>query len=120
MPEVSKIERKGITYYIKDAVAREMLKQKYVMPNTGIPKQDLSEEVRILLNAAKTALQHYTETDPTVPNWAKQLHKPSYTAGEIEGLSIVAKTGTFVKNSAATWADASGIPSGWTVQTASS
>ena len=25
----------------------------------------------------------YTETDPTVPNWAKQPSKPSYTAGEV-------------------------------------
>ena len=33
----------------------------------------------------------------------------------------VSSTGTFVKNSAATWnvSGASGIPSGWTVQTAS-
>lgn len=25
----------------------------------------------------------YTETDPTVPSWAKQVSKPSYTAGEV-------------------------------------
>jgi hypothetical protein len=35
-------------------------------------------------------------------------------------LDSVSKTGTFVKNSAATWAnDEAGIPSGWTIQTAS-
>lgn len=28
----------------------------------------------------------YTETDPTVPSWAKQSTKPSYTASEISGL----------------------------------
>lgn len=29
----------------------------------------------------------YTETDPTVPNWAKQPNKPSYTAAEVGALS---------------------------------
>lgn len=43
----------------------------------------------------------------------------SYTNGWVIG---VASTGTFVKNSAATWdvTGASGIPTGWTVQTAAS
>jgi hypothetical protein len=35
-------------------------------------------------------------------------------------LTGVASTGTFTKNSAATWPDSDYIPSGWTVQTASS
>lgn len=33
-----------------------------------------------------TALQSYTETDPTVPAWAKQSTKPSYTAAEVGAL----------------------------------
>ena len=43
---------------------------------------------------------------------------PGYTINWVGG---VASTGTFVKNSAATWTTtgANGIPSGWTVQTAS-
>ena len=28
----------------------------------------------------------YTETDPTVPSWAKEANKPSYSASEISGL----------------------------------
>lgn len=32
---------------------------------------------------ADTALQSFTESDPTVPSWAKQATKPSYTAGEV-------------------------------------
>lgn len=42
----------------------------------------------------------------------------SYTAQWVSG---VAATGTFVKNSAATWnvTGVNGIPDGWTVQTAS-
>lgn len=35
---------------------------------------------------ADTALQSYTETDPTVPSWAKQSSKPTYTASEVGAL----------------------------------
>ena len=31
-------------------------------------------------------LTSYTETDPTVPNWAKQTNKPTYTAQEVGAL----------------------------------
>lgn len=31
-------------------------------------------------------LTSYTETDPTVPNWAKQANKPTYTASEVGAL----------------------------------
>lgn len=43
----------------------------------------------------------------------------SYTRGWVNG---VAATGTFVKNSAASWdvSGVNGVPSGWTIQTASS
>lgn len=34
--------------------------------------------------AGATALQSYTETDPTVPDWAKAATKPKYTSTEIE------------------------------------
>lgn len=33
-----------------------------------------------------TALQSFTETDPTVPSWAKQSTKPTYTASEVGAL----------------------------------
>lgn len=33
-----------------------------------------------------TALQSFTETDPTVPSWAKQAKKPTYTASEVGAL----------------------------------
>ena len=41
------------------------------------------------LNALDTsvkALDSYTETDPTVPAWAKAANKPSYTASEVGAL----------------------------------
>ena len=34
-------------------------------------------------NAAMTALQSYTETDPTISSWAKAASKPTYTAAEV-------------------------------------
>ncbi|MBQ8124656.1 MAG: hypothetical protein IJ173_02095 [Kiritimatiellae bacterium] len=38
-------------------------------------------------NRAMTALQSYTETDPTVPAWAKAATKPGYTAAEVGAAS---------------------------------
>lgn len=54
---------------------------KYTKPSTGIPKTDLESGVQTSLGKADTALQ--TETDPTVPSWAKQSTKPSYDYSEI-------------------------------------
>ena len=56
----------------------------YQKPLSGIPKTDLENEVRISLNKADTALQ--SETDPTIPSWAKQQNKPTYTAQEVGAL----------------------------------
>ena len=36
----------------------------------------------------------YTETDPTVPSWAKQTNKPTYTAAEVGALSGITVNGT--------------------------
>lgn len=54
---------------------------KYSKPDSGIPKTDLASAVKASLGRADTALQ--SETDPTVPSWAKQESKPSYTAAEV-------------------------------------
>lgn len=58
----------------------------YSKPSGGIPKTDLSDSVQAYLNLANTALQSFTETDPTVPSWAKQSTKPHYTASEVGAL----------------------------------
>lgn len=42
-------------------------------------------------------LKNYTETDPTVPNWAKQADKPIYTKSEV-GLSNVANERQYSAN----------------------
>ena len=56
---------------------------KYSKPSTGIPKSDLASDVQSSLAKADSALQSYTETDPTVPAWAKATTKPTYTASEV-------------------------------------
>ena len=52
---------------------------------------------------ADTALQSFTETDPTVPNWAKQPSKPTYTATEVGAMPntafIPTKTSDLTNNS---------------------
>ena len=58
----------------------------YSKPINGIPKTDLASSVQVSLGKADTALQSYTETDPTVPAWAKQPNKPTYTAQEVGAL----------------------------------
>ena len=61
----------------------DLLTGKYTKPSGGIPKSDLESSVQTSLGKADTALQSFTETDPTVPSWAKQSSKPSYNADEI-------------------------------------
>lgn len=49
-------------------------------------KQDKINDLDTIRNGANkglTALQSFTETDPTVPDWAKQAEKPTYTASEV-------------------------------------
>lgn len=72
---------------------------KYTKPLAGIPKADLASAVQTSLGKADTALQSYTETDPTVPSWAKQSSKPSYTASEVGAVAVsqgVSHAGEFV------------------------
>jgi hypothetical protein len=48
-----------------------------------VAKTDLATAVQTSLGKADTALQSYTETDPTVPSWAKASSKPTYTKSEV-------------------------------------
>ena len=59
------------------------IESKYSKPSGGIPKSDLASSVQTSLGKADTALQSFTETDPTVPAWAKTPNKPTYTANEV-------------------------------------
>ena len=53
---------------------------------SSVAKTDLATDVQTSLGKADTALQSYTETDPTVPAWAKAETKPTYTAAEVGAL----------------------------------
>lgn len=48
-----------------------------------VAKSDLATAVQTSLGKADTALQSYTETDPTVPAWAKEPNKPTYSASDV-------------------------------------
>lgn len=64
-----------------------------------ILKEDLAPSVKISLEKADTALQSYTESDPTVPDWAKNPTKPSYTPSEIGALSVDDAEANYAKKS---------------------
>lgn len=49
----------------------------YQKPSGGIPSSDMSDAVRASLGKADTALQSFTEADPTVPAWAKAANPPT-------------------------------------------
>ena len=53
----------------------------------------------ISLEKADSALQSYTEIDPTVPAWAKTPTKPTYTAAEVGALSVDDANKNFAKKS---------------------
>lgn len=64
-----------------------------------ILKEDLAPSVKSSLEKADTALQSYTESDPTVPAWAKAPTKPTYTAAEVGALSLDDANKNFAKKS---------------------
>ena len=64
----------------------------YSKPQNGIPKTDLENAVQTSLGLADSALQ--SETDPTVPTWAKQTNKPTYSYSEITGTPTLGTAST--------------------------
>ena len=63
----------------------------------------------------------YTETDPTVPSWAKQSSKPSYTASEVGAVPTTRTVNGKALSSDITLSasDVSALPSSTTIPTAS-
>lgn len=59
---------------------------------------DLDAAVKASLAKADSALQSFTETDPTVPAWAKAAEKPAYTATEVGAIPL-AMADSFAKKS---------------------
>lgn len=77
----SELEAKGyITTIPEEYITEEELSSKGYL--TSIPAEYVTETE---LNA-KGYLTSYTETDPTVPEWAKSVTKPTYTASEVGAL----------------------------------
>lgn len=62
-----------------------------------VAKTDLADDVQASLGKADSALQSYTETDPTVPEWAKAKTKPNYSKSEV-GLGNVDNVKQYSKN----------------------
>lgn len=65
--------------------------------STWDSKQNAISDLETIRSGAAlgaTALQSYTETDPTVPSWAKQPNKPTYTASEVGALPSTTKVPT--------------------------
>lgn len=66
--------------------ARTRLGVDTAITNATSTKQDTITDLDTIRSGAAlgaTALQSFTETDPTVPAWAKEANKPTYTADEI-------------------------------------
>ena len=94
----------------RTAAAQDVIdagKGTYSKPSGGIPKTDLASAVQTSLGLADSALQSFTETDPTVSAWAKQPNKPTYTKSEV-GLGNVDNTSDATKKSNFTGSIASG------------
>lgn len=64
-----------------------------------ILKEDLAPSVKTSLEKADSALQSFTESDPTVPAWAKAASKPTYTAAEVGALSLDDAEANYAKKS---------------------
>lgn len=54
----------------------------------GITDAKITNGTITLGGSTITPLTSYTETDPTVPAWAKASTKPSYTASEVGALQL--------------------------------
>ena len=57
----------------------------------GITDAKIENGIITLGNNTITPLTSYTETDPTVPSWAKASSKPSYTASEVGAVPTTRK-----------------------------
>ena len=101
------------------ADSEDVFGRKYTFPTGGIPKTDLASSVQTSLGKADTALQSYTETDPTVPSWAKASSKPTYTASEVGAVPTTRTVNgkALSSNITLTAADVSALPSSTVIPT---
>lgn len=76
--------------FVKNKIADAALSGGDVDLNGYAQKSEIPTKVSQLTND-KGYITGYTETDPTVPTWAKQAQKPSYTASEVGALPNTTK-----------------------------
>ena len=112
----------NISYFYNDVgyiTMEDLPSDLYELPETGIPSTDLSSDVQTSLGKADTALQSYTETDPTVPSWAKAESKPSYTASEVGAVPTTRTVNgkALSSNITLSASDVSALPSSTTIPT---
>ena len=84
MGNITKVNVNGTSYDIKDDISG------YI---TGITSSDVTNALGYTpYNSTNPNgyISSYTETDPTVPSWAKQSSKPSYTASEVGAVATSA------------------------------
>lgn len=86
------ISSTGTTNQFVTANEKNTWNGKYALPSGGIPKTDLASAVQTSLEKADSAIQ--TETDPTVPSWAKQQDPPTYTSDDISDTNQTHKFAT--------------------------
>ena len=86
------ISTTGTTNQFVTANEKSTWDGKYTLPPGGIPKTDLASAVQTSLDKAESAVQ--TETDPTVPSWAKQQDPPTYTSDDISDTNQTHKFAT--------------------------
>lgn len=86
------ISTTGTTNQFVTASEKNTWNGKYALPSGGIPKTDLASAVQTSLEKADSAIQ--TETDPTVPSWAKQQDPPTYTSDDISDTNQTHKFAT--------------------------
>ena len=78
------------------AFASDLSSKQDTIGNNDITLAMLATAVQTSLGKADTALQSFAETDPTVPTWAKQASKPTYTASEVNA-QVPLVSGTNIK-----------------------
>lgn len=91
MADVTKIKLpNGSEYDIKDNVSGYITAQT-TLAGYGITDAKIQDGVITLGSNSITPLTSFTETDPTVPSWAKAASKPTYTATEVGAISTSVK-----------------------------
>jgi len=81
----------GLENYDDSGIRQELDGKVDKVAGKGLSTNDFTNEDKSKLNSA---LQ--SETDPTVPQWAKQPNKPSYTAQEVGALPNITKYGSTI------------------------